>query len=259
MMHLLAEKVEKNEEVALITVITSNRWHCRLGDMMLVDKNGVVLGGSIGGGQLEKKAIKEAQTCIERGVSRKVLLTEEGESVEIFINAFCYFDKLIIVGSGSVALNIYKVAMVLGYRITVVDNRTETLTEDRFPGADKLLLGDIVENLSLCDIDENTSIVIATHHHKFDEPALKAVIHSPARYIGILSNRRKAASYFDNLRAQGIPDNLLNRVYTPIGLDLGGKKTPEIAVAVMAEILAVKYGRSGGFCRDIIKEGRIND
>lgn len=122
-------------------------------------------------------------------------------------NAFCYFDKLIIVGSGSVALNIYKIAMVLGYRITVVDNRTETLTEARFPGADKLLLGDIVENLSSCDIDENTSIVIATHHHKFDEPALKAVIHSPARYIGILSNRRKAASYFDNLRAQGIAFN----------------------------------------------------
>ena len=156
-------------------------------------------------------------------------------------------DRLIIAGSGKVALNIYKIAAILGYNITVIDHRAETLTLERFPEASELLLGDVVELLENCDIDETTSIVLVTHDHEFDKPALEAIIKSPARYIGVLGNKRKVTTYFNNLQLMEISEELLERVHIPIGLDLGGKLATEIALAAMAEIQAVKYGRPGGF------------
>lgn len=248
LMRLLADYQEANKEVALITVISSeNTKNCRTGAMMLVDEKGEVLSGSIGNDFIQTKVIEQAKICISRGLSRKALLSDQNGTLEIFINAFCYQDRLIIVGAGTVAQNIYKFASILGYRIIVIDHRAEMLTKERFPEAQELLSGDIVKNLSLCTITDNTYIVIVTHHHEFDEQALQAVISSPARYIGVLGNRRSAAGYFKNLEPLNLSEELISRVYSPIGLDLGGKKTVEIALAVVAEMQAVKYQRTGGF------------
>lgn len=156
-------------------------------------------------------------------------------------------DKLIIAGSGHVALNIYKIAALIGYQVIVVDHIAETLTWDRFPEANELLLGDVVQLLAACTIDETTSIVIVTHHHEYDELALLAVINSPARYIGIMSNRHAVTAYLSKLESLGIPEERIARVHTPIGLDIGGQLAAEIALAAMAEIQAVKYNRTGGF------------
>ncbi len=155
-------------------------------------------------------------------------------------------DRLIIAGSGKVALNIYKIASLLDYNISVIDNRAETLTRERFPQACELLLGDIVELLESYEITETTSIVLVTNNHEFDQPALQAVIESPARYIGVMGNKRKVTTYFNNLKIMGISDELIGRVHLPIGLDIGGQLAAEIALAAVAEIQAVKYGRPGG-------------
>lgn len=247
-MRLLAEYQEANKEVALLTVISSEGINdCSIGEMMLVNAEGEVLAGSLGSEFVEKKAAEQGKVCINRGFSRKVLIDVPEGNVEIFINSFYSQDSLIIAGAGTVALNIYKIAKILGYRITIVDNRSDKLFKERFPEAHELLLGDIVEKLQSCSITENTNIVIATHHHEFDEKSLQAVISSPARYIGVLGNSRRVAGYFKNLKSINIPDELIKRVHSPIGLDLGGKRTAEIALSVMAEIQAVKYQRSGGF------------
>ncbi len=166
---------------------------------------------------------------------------------ESLVNTPADNDKLIIAGSGNVAWNIYKIAAILGYRITVIDHRAITLTRERFPEASELLWGDVVALLRACDIDETTSIVLATYNHEFDPPALHAVIKSPARYIGILGNKRKVTAYFSQLKISGIADELLERVHLPIGLDIGGQTAAEIALATVAEIQAVKYRRCGGF------------
>jgi xanthine dehydrogenase accessory factor len=108
-------------------------------------------------------------------------------------------------------------------------------------------LGDIVEKISRYDITRDDSIVIVTRRHKFDEAVLKTVIYSPARYIGVLSNRRQVGSYFSKLTAMGIADEMIEKVHAPIGLDLGGQRAAEIALSVVAEIQAVKYHRPGGF------------
>ncbi len=156
-------------------------------------------------------------------------------------------NKLIIAGSGRVALYICKFAAAIGYRVTVIDHISQNLTRDRFPEAGELLIGNEVQLLGECAIDENTSIVIITHHHENDEKCLLAVVNSPARYIGIMSNRHAIRAYLNKLLHLGIPEDRINRVHTPIGLDIGGQLAVEIALAAVAEIQAVKYNRSGGF------------
>lgn len=248
LMRLIADKQERGEEIALITVIASNLMQAgRPGAMMVVDQYGQVIGGDIGDSTLQEMARKEAEKSMSKGLSRRIILSSENKQMEVFINVFCQKDKLIIVGSGSLILDIYQLAVNMDYSISIIDNKAETLNRERFPLANELLLGDIVELLGSMEINANTSIVIASHHHEYDEPALQTVINSPARYIGVLGNKRKVTAYFNKLNAMGIAEELMNRVYIPVGLDLGGQKTSEIALAIMAEIQAVKYGRPGGF------------
>lgn len=245
---LLAAKREAGEDAALVTVISANETRgCRTGAMMLVDQFGEIIGCMLEDELLQANARKQAQNCLSQGISRKILLESSDGSAEVFINVFSHCDDLIIAGSGNVALNIYRIAAIVGYQITVIDNRAETLTRERFPQARQLLLGDIVEILKKCEISQNTSIVLVSHHHEADEAALQAIIKSPARYIGILGNKHKVTAYFSKLNELGIPAELLSRVHIPIGLNLGGQKAAEIALGAVAEMQAVKYGRPGGF------------
>lgn len=250
LMRILSEYQEADKEAALITVISSeNISNCSPGAMLLINAEGEVLAGSIDNDIIRKRAAEQGKICIDRGLSRKVLINLPDGNAELFVNSFCNEDSLIIAGAGTVSLNIYKLARTLGYRITILDNRPDMLTKERFPEAHQLIFGDIAENLKLCSssIKENTNIVIATHHHEFDEKSLRAVISSPAHYVGVLGNSRRVAGYFKNLESLNISNELMNRVHSPIGLDIGGKRTAEIALSVMAEIQAVKYQRPGGF------------
>ncbi|MDI9481532.1 MAG: XdhC family protein [Syntrophomonadaceae bacterium] len=156
-------------------------------------------------------------------------------------------DRLIIAGSGRVAFFICRFAAMVGYQVTILDHEAETLTWERFPDASELKLGDEVQLLQECDIDTDTSIIIVTQHHENDEAALLAVIESPARYIGILSNKRAVASYANKLTSLGVSDEAMSRVHTPIGLDIGGSTAAEIALAAVAELQAIKYHRPAGF------------
>jgi len=244
LMRLLYEKQESNEEVALVTIISSDCLkNFSPGKMILVDRNGELLCGTFGSGILEENARKEAKVCIQAGLCRKAKINLEDTSVEIFTNSFCNKDKLIIAGGGNVPWHIYRFAKALGYSITIIDNRAEMLTKERYPEAQNLLLGDIPQVLSSLDITKDTSIVIATHHHEFDKPALKAIIESPARYIGVLGNIRREAAYIESLKSLNISEELIKKIHSPIGLDLGGRKTAEIALSVVSEIQAVKNGR----------------
>lgn len=247
-MRIIADKLEGGEEVALVTVLSSNLMQSgQPGDVMVVDQFGQVVGGDIGNSTLQEKARREAERSISKGLSRKIMLSNDDTLIEIFIKVFCRKDKLILVGSGNLVQDIYQIAAVMGYDISIIDNRPETLTRERFPLANELLLGDIVELLKSSEIDSNTSIVLVSHSHEYDEPALLTVVNSPARYIGVLGNKRKVTAYFGKMSAMGVAEELMYRVHVPVGLDLGGQKNAEIALSIMAEIQAVKYDRPGGF------------
>lgn len=256
-LHVLADRIEKNQDAAMVIVIRAEGSSPRgIGSMMIVDKEGNLLAGTIGGGIVEEKAKKEAADCIIRGRSKtisynlnkdsdgpNVLNMTCGGDIEVFINVFSGRDKLLIIGGGHIGLSLYKMAKIMDYYVAIIDNRSEYCSKERFPEADELITGDIETILDNYPIDEVTSIVIVTHGHEYDEEALEKVIDSSARYIGMIGSRKKISLCFNNLMKKGIGKEKLENVHAPIGLNLGGERPEEIALAIMAEINAVKYGR----------------
>lgn len=254
-LHALNESLKNNKSVATITIVSSEGSTPRgVGSSMLVDEEGNILEGTIGGGALEEKAKRDAIYCIKRNKSLlieynldrdsktgNILPMACGGKVSLFIKVYNSQEKLILVGAGHVAEKIAKMASILGYFITVLDSREERLTSNLFPDVEYLILGDIVENLEKMEVDHNTSIIIVTHGHKYDQDALEVVLKSNAKYIGMIGSKNKVRTTFNNLLEKGYLKEELSKVYTPIGLDLGGETPEEIALSIMAEIQAVKY------------------
>ncbi len=253
----LAQLLSEQQNVALVTITNSFGSSPRgAGALMIVDSNGDLVAGTIGGGSVEEQAKQDAAKCIRQGISKMISYNldeksdEEslpmvcGGKLDVFFRVFRQQDKLIIAGAGHIAERLYKIAKILGYRITILDDRSEMVTKERFPDADELLLGDVAANLKQVDIDENTNIVIVTHDHKDDAAALKVVIDSPARYIGMIGSMNKVNTCFELLKQEGVDALKLKKVFSPIGIDIGGEKPEEISLAIMAEIQAVKHGKN---------------
>lgn len=264
MVKILYECIEQKRDIALVTITKTEGSSPRgVGSMMLVDNEGVLVAGSVGGGQVEKLAIDEAVLALKRGISKTInyVLDKDSESerkismvcggnVELFIDTYNSKDKLIIVGAGHIAINLYNFALRLGYSITVIDERLEMANKERFPQAEEIIADNVTIALNRCSIDSRTNIVICTHNHENDQEALEAVVNSPARYIGNIGSTQKIQHSFNDLLKKGIDESILSKVYAPIGLDIGGERPEEIALAIMAEIQAVKYGRKGNFLID---------
>ncbi len=253
----LNEYVEKNMPVAMISIISIDGSTPRgIGSTMLVDQNGNLLEGTIGGGILEERAKKDGAKHIKKNISGLVEYTlgsgtkEKNElamicggDVSIFIKVFSSQEKLILVGGGHVAEKTAKMASILGYSITVLDDRKERLTSTIFPDADNLIFGNIAENLGKVDIDSGTVIIIATHGHGHDQDALEVVLRSSAKYIGMIGSSNKITRNFKNLMEKGFTKEELSKVYAPLGIDIGGETPEEIALGTIAEIQAVKYNK----------------
>jgi xanthine dehydrogenase accessory factor len=153
--------------------------------------------------------------------------------------------KLLIAGAGHVGQSLARVAQLMEFEVTVIDDRADLLNEKRFPGM-RLKLGEIDEMLGSEPADANTFIVIVTRGHKHDGSALAAVIAKPARYIGLIGSRRKVLAIFDELRQAGVSKELQAKVHAPIGLDIGAVTPAEIAVSIAAELVAVRRGSKIG-------------
>jgi len=151
---------------------------------------------------------------------------------------------LIIAGGGHVAKALATVAANLDFRITVIDDRGDFVSAERFPAASSRIVGPIDLELSKQPIDDRTFIVIVTRGHKHDEQALAAVVRSPARYIGMIGSRKKVQTVLESIERRGVPREMLARVHAPIGLDIGAFTVEEIAVSIAAEMIAVRRGTS---------------
>lgn len=253
----LNEYIEDNKSVATVTIVSTDGSTPRgTGSTMLVDESGNLIEGTIGGGILEERAKKDAAKCIKE--KEAVLINYDlnsssesantlpmicGGNVSIFIKVFSSQKNLIIAGAGHVSEKISKLAKILGYCVTVMDDRKERLNPEIFPDIENPITGNIVENLKKISIDNNTLIIIVTHGHKYDQEVLEVVLRSDARYIGMIGSSNKIKTCFKNLLEKGFSKEELSKVYTPIGIDLGGETPEEIAVSIMAEIQAVEHGK----------------
>jgi xanthine dehydrogenase accessory factor len=170
-----------------------------------------------------------------------------GGVYEVFVDVFPVLPQLIIVGATHTAIPLSSFAKALGYRVIVTDARATFAAAERFPDADQVIKGWPQDVLPKLRLDSATYVVLLSHDPKFDEPTLEQVVPSEARYIGAIGSRRTQQSRFERLRSQGFSEEQLARVYGPVGLDIGAHSVEETALAIMAEVTAVRRGKSGGF------------
>lgn len=257
----LNELLNDGKEVALVTVTEKTGSGPRgEGSMMIVDSEGLLLAGTIGGGAIEGQAKLDAAKCLQEGLCKsfhyELTMEEEslgmacGGTVDVFVKVFEIGDPLVIVGGGHVGSALSKMAKQVGYHVTVIDDRELYGSKERMPWVDAAFSGDIVSFLKEKKYKKTTSIVIVSHGHLLDLDALEACIDKEVRYIGMIGSIKKNKFIFNQLIDKGVSKELLKKVYGPIGLDIGGETPEEIAVSILSEIQAVKYEKEGPFIRD---------
>ncbi len=164
---------------------------------------------------------------------------------EIFIEPFIPPPVLLIAGAGHIAQPLAAVAQLMNYSVSVTDDRASFANRERFPTAKQLLVGDIETTLRNYPITPRTHIVLVTRAHAHDVQGLRAIIDSPAAYIGMIGSQRRVWAVFKLLHEGGVPAEKLLRVQAPIGLDLGGSTPEEIALCIMAEITLLHHNGTG--------------
>jgi xanthine dehydrogenase accessory factor len=198
--------------------------------------------GSLGDGFLDERFSAEAKDAIARGASRTLFL----EGVRAFVEVIAPAALLLVVGAGHVAMPLTALARTLGYRTVVIDGRPRFATRERFPDVDELRVGIPSELVREYPFVPSTALVLVAHDYKYDLPVLRHALGTEAGYIGMLGSARRGATILRHLAEDGVEPAALARVHVPIGLDLGARSAPEIALAILAEIQAVRTGRSGG-------------
>jgi xanthine dehydrogenase accessory factor len=168
-----------------------------------------------------------------------------GDSVVEYVEVLEPSPELVIAGAGHVSRALAQFASQLDFDLVVIDDRREFATPDRFPPETKLLVGEIASTIGSYPISPSTYIVLATRGHKRDGKALAAVVSSPARYIGMIGSKRKAHAILSELAAQGVPKERLERIHTPMGLEINAITVNEIAISILAELIAVRRDREG--------------
>ena len=199
--------------------------------------------GSLGSQILDQAALEAVQAQLASQDASNAVLQIAGQEAEIFIDVFIPPARLIIIGAVHIAIPLVTLAKKLGYVTIVVDPRKAFATRERFPDADELILEWPSDALEKLKPDLGTAVAAVSHDEKFDNPALAIALKSPAKYVGVLGNRRKIPNRLDALRELGVSEEELQKLHAPIGLDLGSVQPEEIALSVLAEIVAVRHGR----------------
>jgi xanthine dehydrogenase accessory factor len=163
-----------------------------------------------------------------------------------FLEPFPRPPELFIVGGSHVAIPLSRLARALGFRVTVIDARSKFAERSRFPDADRVIAAWPDEALATITLDASSYVVVLTHDPKFDDPTIRAALKGSPRYIGAIGSRRTHRARLERLLAAGVSPSALERIHAPIGLDLGGQTAEETALAILAQMVAVRHGRSGG-------------
>jgi xanthine dehydrogenase accessory factor len=217
--------------------------------------------GSLGGGALEAAVRDAAAEQLRREdiavarfapdgrrlPARRALRQAgaEGAVVEVSLEPMLPPPRLIVVGAGHIAVPLVRYAKILGFQSTVIDDRERFASPERFPDADEIVVDDFEAAIARQEITPWTYLVLVTRGHEHDEKTLRRVVGSPAPYIGMIGSRRRVLLVFQRLAADGVAAELLDRIYAPIGLDIGARWPEEIALAIMAEVVKVRrHGRA---------------
>ncbi len=252
----LGEALKAGEEVALVTIVSANgSTPQRVGAKMLVYADGRVL-GTIGGGCYENEAQWKAREVLKtrKAVTVKYELADDfaaesglicGGQMEVFIEPIEPSPTVYIFGAGHVGQYVGRSAHEAGFRVHVVDDREKFANRERFPDAAAIVVDDIPEWLARTALPTSSYAVIVTRGHRHDLDALRALATKNLRYLGLIGSRAKVKRIYDVLAADGtVAIEQLERVHAPIGLDIGAVTPQEIAVSIVAELIAVRRGKA---------------
>lgn len=217
---------------------------------MLVRDDGSIL-GTVGGGCVENDVRKGAMEVMSDEKPRTFNFNLDqhpdddtglvcGGSLQVFVEPIIPAPLLYVFGAGHVGFNIYKVALIAGFEVVVVDDRDTFANRERFPEALDVLSGDMDMVMSQLDPPDSSYIAIVTRGHRHDLRVLRWAVDTKAKYVGMIGSGRKVLTVFEQLENEGIPHESFDRVYAPIGLQIGSTTPEEIAVSVVAELIAMR-------------------
>src|SRR6476661_8511975 len=217
---------------------------------MLVRDDGSIV-GTIGGGCVEAEIWQAAREVMESEKPRTLTfnLNQDpkydtglicGGTLDIFVEPILPPASLYIFGAGHVSLNLYKISRSAGFDVTVVDDREAYANRERFPEASEVIAENFDSAMARLNPNESSYIVIVTRGHRDDMRVLRWAVQTLARYIGMIGSKRKTIGIFRELTKEGLAPGLFDRVHAPVGLDIGAVTPEEIAVAITAELIAVR-------------------
>lgn len=251
----LLQSIDQRHSVALVTVVkASGDYAAALGRRALVwlDRDPL---GNLRLGTLEGRALADAMQVLTQ--RQPQLLTYADDQVELFVEVQRRPPTLIIVGSGHVAQPLATLGKLIDFEVVVMDDRPQYANAERFPQADRVIAAPLRPALHNWPIDADTFVVLVTRGHSHDVECLLEVLDSPARYIGMIGSKRRVGAVFDLLEQErGIPRDKFDRVYAPIGLDIGAETPAEIGVGIIAEIIKVYRGGRAESLADALRADR---
>ena len=247
-----AEALKRGEPAALVTVVRSQgSTPQRAGAKMLVFADGRIV-GTIGGGCYENEAIGKARLAIADG--KPSLLHFElnddfaqenglicGGRMDVHVDPLLPDPHLYVIGAGHVGHELAKMAGAAGFRLHVIDDREKFANPERFPDAD-VVVSPIPDWLHAADLAPSSFVVVVTRGHTHDLDAMRALAARDLRYLGLIGSRAKVARIYEHLLAEGLPAECLDRIHAPIGFEIGAVTPGEIAVSILAELIAVRRG-----------------
>ncbi|MDQ7822342.1 MAG: XdhC/CoxI family protein [Candidatus Eremiobacteraeota bacterium] len=246
----IAALIDEQKEMVIVTVVeTLGSTPARKAFKMIVLADGTTA-GTVGGGALEYEAVKKAKECLNAGRNALQELNLEkigmacGGAVKIFHEYIAPLKSLYIFGGGHICQAVAPMAAALGFSITVIDNREEIARQALHPAAKKVILGEYTEVIGALPIHHPAYCLIVSHKHGHDAEILKALLmrDDSFAYIGMIGSRKKVKVTFENLLREGIDRQKLEHVYSPVGLAIGADTPAEIAVSILAEMIALGQG-----------------
>jgi xanthine dehydrogenase accessory factor len=232
----LLEAIEREERAVLFTVIEGEP----LGAHALV-----LEGGERHGDGVPEELLGQADTLIREHRNR---ILEAGEA-RVFAEIYGPPPRLLVYGAVDTAEAMCAAAKLLGWHVIVGDARAKFATAERIPSADEIVVAWPEEAIAQVAPDHATAVVVLTHDDKFDVPALKAAVATEAFYVAALGSRRNQERRRERLLEAGVAEDDIDRIHGPCGLDIGAESQPETALSILAEIVAVRMGREGGFLK----------
>ncbi len=253
----VTDALERGEPAALVTIVaTTGSTPQRVGAKMLVYSDGRIV-GTIGGGCYENDAFWKARDAINSRTPQLVHYELDddfaqesglicGGQMDVYIEPIEPSPELYVIGAGHVGFHLARLAHQVGFRVHVVDDREKFANRERFPDAADVVVEDIPSWIARASLPAHAYAVIVTRGHTNDLEALRALAPRELRYLGLIGSKAKVARIFEQLVEDQIPADRLTRVHAPIGLDIGAVTPQEIAVSILAELIAVKHGKTPG-------------